>query len=238
MSNIPMNLDVVRSAVRAVGTSMVREGTPPAVAHGVVTIAREAGTGAPRIAARVCELLNERHGAGEQPWLAYDKNLVQKVAEEHELAEDVIRKLDEHDQNTLDEIFAAVTGQQTLHSVGMKTARTIRGLARNGRAVIVGRGGAVILAGIPHSLHVRLVAPLEWRVRQWAKANGTDVGEARKRVEQLDHERTEYVRATLNHDPDDARLYDLVINVQAFTVEHASQIIARAVEELHIDDDH
>ncbi len=234
---IPKNLDVVRSAVRAVGTSLTREGTPPAVAHGVVTIARETGTGAPRIAARVCELLNERHGGGDQPWLAYDKNLVEKVAEEHELAEDVIRKLDEHDQNALDEIFAAVTGQQTLHSIGMKTARTIRGLAKNGRAVVVGRGGAVILAGIPHSLHVRLVAPLEWRVRQWAKANGVDPAEARERVEQLDRERGDYVRATLNHDPNDARLYDLVINVQAFTTEHAAQVIARAVEELHVDDD-
>ena len=93
--HIPMNLDVVRSAVRATGSSLTRPDVAPAVAGGVVTIARQTGTGAPRIAARVCEILNERHGSGEQPWLAYDKNLVHTVAEEHELAEDVLRKMDE-----------------------------------------------------------------------------------------------------------------------------------------------
>jgi cytidylate kinase len=233
---IPVNLDVVRSAVRATGTSMGQGITPPAVAGGVVTIARQAGTGAPKVAARVCELLNERHSVGEQPWLAYDKNLVHTVAEEHELAEDVVAKLDEHDQKTLDEIFSAVIGQPTVHEIGMKTARTIRGLARNGRAVVVGRGGAVILAGVTHSLHVRLVAPLEWRIRAWAAANGVPVDEARSRVQELDRDREDYVKATLNHSADDPQLYDLVVNVAALTVEHTASVIARAVEELHLED--
>lgn len=233
---IPVNLDVVRSAVRATGSSMGHGDTPPAVAGGVVTIARQTGTGAPKVAARVCELLNERHGASEQPWLAYDKNLVHTVAEEHDLAENVVAKLDEHDQKALDEIFAAVTGQPTVHEVGMKTARTIRGLARHGRAVVVGRGGAVILAGVPHSLHVQLVAPLEWRVRAWATANGVSDDESRTRVQEMDRDREEYVNATLNHSSDDPTLYDLVINVAALTVEHTAAVIARAVEELHLED--
>ena len=234
--HIPMNLDVVRSAVSATSSAMTGSGAPPAVTGGVVTIARQTGTGAPKIATRVCEILNERHGAGEQPWLAYDKNIVHTVAEEHGLADEVVEKLDEHDQNTLDEIFASVTGQPTVHEVGMKVARTMRGLARNGRAVIVGRGGAVILKGIPHSLHIRLVAPLEWRIRSWAAANDASLDEARTRVAQLDRDRSEYVKATLNHSVDDPELYDLVVNVAALTVEHTAEVIARAIEELHLED--
>ena len=233
--HIPMNLDVVRSAVRATGSSLTRPDVAPAVAGGVVTIARQTGTGAPRIAARVCEILNERHGSGEQPWLAYDKNLVHTVAEEHELAEDVLRKMDEHDQNMLDEIFASITGQLTVHEVAMKTARTMRGLAKHGRAVIVGRGGSVVLAGVPNSLHVRLVAPLEWRIRNWAQANGTSLEEARVKVAEMDRDRADYVRATLNRSSEDPTLYDLVINVAAITLEHTASMIARAVEELHLE---
>ena len=117
----------------------------------------------------------------------------------------------------------------------MKTARTMRGLAKHGRAVIVGRGGSVVLAGVPNSLHVRLVAPLEWRIRNWAQANGTSLEEARVKVAEMDRDRADYVRATLNRSSEDPALYDLVINVAAITLEHTASMIARAVEELHLE---
>ena len=51
----------------------------------------------------------------------------------------------------------------------------------------------------------------------------------------MDRDRAEYVRATLNRSADDPTLYDLIINVAAVTLEHTASMIARAVEELHLE---
>lgn len=235
MTHLPMNLDLVRSAVSA--TASNTSGMPSGVHHGVVTIARETGTAAPKIASRICELLNERHTTDEQHWIPYDRNLVDRIAEEHELEADIVARLDEHDQGKIDELIASFAGKATTHTVAMKSARTIRGLGRGGRSVIVGRGGAAILAGLDHSLHVRLKAPLEWRVRQWMKVKGLEHDAARDEVERLDRERAEYVHTIANRDVNDPDLYDLVIDVRKLTAECAAHTIARAVEEMHLEDD-
>lgn len=231
---IPMNLDVVRSAVKAVSATDLPG--PPAVIGGVVTIARQAGVGAPEIAMKVAERLNSKH-PHDTPWLAYDKNLVERVAEESEIEASIVATLDEHDQSTLDQIFDGLVGKPTVHTVAMKMARSIRGLARSGRAIIVGRGGGYILAGVPNALHVRLVAPLDWRVRAYARFNETDEATARARVTELDEERSDYIKATLNRDPEDSSAFDLVINVERLTADHTADIIVRAVEELHLEDE-
>ena len=42
----------------------------------------------------------------------------------------------------------------------------VRALAEVGRVIIVGRGGVFITRDLPGGIHVRLVAPREWRVRR------------------------------------------------------------------------
>lgn len=219
------SLTAVQGALEAYTTA--RKDAPEDLrSRPVITIARETGTNATEIAAKVAERLNELD-PGDQPWVAYDRELVEKVAEENKLEDHLVEKLDEHDENFLMQFFRGLVGGST-PSIAMRTARTMRGLAKVGRAVIVGRGGQVVLHAQPHVLHVRLTAPLDWRIEQWARGNGLDAAAAREQVLRLDGERRHYVKTHFHRDPESLDLYDLVVNVAGLEPDAAVDLIADA----------
>lgn len=55
---------------------------------------------------------------------------------------------------------------------------TNRKMTASGNVILVGRGAAVISAGLPHVLRVRLVASFEFRVRNFARSHGIPEQEA------------------------------------------------------------
>jgi cytidylate kinase len=102
--------------------------------------------------------------------------------------------------------------------------------ASTGHAVIVGRGGQVILAGQREVLHVRVVAPFEQRVGYVALREGLDEAAARVRTQQKDQARTRYMQTLYHCQHDDPRLYDLVINTGHLVLESAVDLIYLALE--------
>ena len=66
-----------------------------------------------------------------------------------------------------------------------RVASTIRALAGAGRAVIVGRGGAFITADLAAGIHVRIVAPAEFRVREMARRLGISADAAADVVREI-----------------------------------------------------
>jgi cytidylate kinase len=100
-------------------------------------------------------------------------------------------------------------------------------LAASGNVILVGRGAAVISAGLPHVLRVRLVAPFEFRVRHFAQSHGIPETEAVRAVRTNDTARRRYVRAYLNSDVTDALHYDLVINTESHGFERSPGLFVR-----------
>ena len=84
------SLNVVRGALRA--SALVRKPSPP-VGEGmtcnVITISRQAGIDAGAVANRVAALLNEQAPKDPNPWQSYDRRLIEQVAKEHDLPEDL-----------------------------------------------------------------------------------------------------------------------------------------------------
>jgi hypothetical protein len=73
-------------------------------------------------------------------------------------------------------------------------ARTIRALARAGRAIIVGRGGVYATGDLRGGVHLRLVAPLEDRIRHMAQLLHVPERQAAKEVERIDRHRETFHR--------------------------------------------
>jgi cytidylate kinase len=96
--------------------------------------------------------------------------------------------------------------------------------------VIVGRGGQVLLADRRDVLHVRVVAPLEQRSAYVVRREGLDTDTARKRVQEKDHARTRYMQTQFHRQPDDAHLYDVVINTAILDLDSAVEQICLALE--------
>ena len=86
--------------------------------------------------------------------------------------------------------------------------RFILEAAAGDRVVIVGRGGAFVLAGVPTALHVRVVAPLAARIERIMRREHADHDSVRRMIERIDHERAGFVRAIYRRPWDDPGLHD------------------------------
>lgn len=112
------------------------------------------------------------------------------------------------------------------------TQVALRKLAQKGRVIIVGRGGMVVLKDFPGAIHVRLFAPLDWRVQRIAKLENIPPEKARQKIIAEDKRRANYLRQFYGVDWNDPSLYHLVLNVAALGVDLSAQIIISAAREL------
>jgi len=85
-------------------------------------------------------------------------------------------------------------------------------LADEGRVVLLGRAGQVILARCPDALHVRVVAPPALRAERVASRLNISPECAAAQVEASDKHRTQYLRRFYHVRWDDPMLYHLVLN--------------------------
>jgi cytidylate kinase len=100
--------------------------------------------------------------------------------------------------------------------------------AARGQAMIVGRGGQMILRRQPGVLHVQVIARFETRVYNIIQREEVKWREAAHRVRLSDEQRAGYLRRFYNVDWLDSSLYDLVINTDRIPSEVAVEMIIQA----------
>lgn len=110
-----------------------------------------------------------------------------------------------------------------------KTTETILQIARMGKAIIVGRGGNVITAKLPNAFHIRLVAPLDNRIKHVQEVIGFSKQKATEYIEVEDKNRRKYLKTHFFREPEDSTLYHLILNTGFLTYEEAAGIIAEAL---------
>ena len=182
----------VRSHVHTVGERPTSaQPSPP-----FVTISREAGAGGRTLMRRLVARLNDIDppGLGQTPWTGFDKELVEKVSQDHNLHKTLVDMLGEQCHSWLYDVFAGLSAQTTETQVYRRVAETIRGLAQGGRAVIVGRGGVFITQNMPRGVHLQIVAPFEHRVEQMARVLDCDHKHAANEVRRIDQNRTSFYK--------------------------------------------
>ena len=100
--------------------------------------------------------------------------------------------------------------------------------ASSSGGVVLGRGGALVLADSPTALHVLLTGDRRGRVERVAKREGIDSDEADRRVRAHDRARREYVRRAFGVDPDDRTLYHLIVDTVALGVDATVDLVLTA----------
>ena len=88
----------------------------------------------------------------------------------------------------------------------------VRTLATVGNVIIVGRAGACATRGLPHGIHVRLIAPEPWRVARMRQLFGLSESEARQVMARQDRDRARLVTEHFQQDINDPLLYHAVWN--------------------------
>ena len=112
------------------------------------------------------------------------------------------------------------------------TTEVINDVAEMGNAVIIGRGGCVILKDSASVLHVGVVAELEDRITRIMEREHLDREEAEKRTVELEKAREAYFRKFFKMPPLDPMLYHIVINTSIISLDYAEGIVIQAARDL------
>jgi cytidylate kinase len=110
----------------------------------------------------------------------------------------------------------------------LATEEVIREEAGTRGGVILGRAGALVLAGVAGALHVRLFGPEDARVEQAMRLDRIERDEARERMEENDRAREAYVRHFYGADPSDLRHYHLALDSTVLALDACVDLIAEA----------
>ena len=187
--------------------------------------------GATTIAERVAGLLNlKTQGTQSSPWTVFDRNLVERVLEDHELPRTLDRFMSEDASlfspgRCVEEVLGLHPSDWTLVQ---HTTDTILRLARLGNVILIGRGSNLITARIKNSFHVRLVAPRKIRIRRAAETYHLTEREAAVYLREKDSARRRYVKRHFHVAIDDPLHYHATLNTGLVSFEAAARLIANA----------
>ena len=194
-----------------------------------VAISREFGCEALPLAQCITEILNERCRP-TIPWVAYDRQLLDKVAEELHLQRDILESLDGKRRDVMSELFDNIINRKVADAVVVrKLAVVIRSLAIHGHAVIVGRGSSLCTQDLRNGLHVRLVAPRGWRVSKIAADRAVSYKEAQRIVDEGEKQRHNYIATFFVLDPQNPFHHDLIIDNSRFNLTQIGEIVFTAL---------
>jgi cytidylate kinase len=181
----------------------------------LVTIEREYGSGAATIAAQLADHLG---------WKLWDHLLTEEIARLAHVDQSAVRRCDERLDSRLHRLArsfwrgsyernSAALGSQMFDADCMveMMQETMNKVAREGNAVVVGRGAPYFLRENPAAFHVFLYAPRAEKIRR-VMAEGHTEDDAIEQVETVDRERMAYVKHYFNADWPTRSLYHMMIN--------------------------
>jgi cytidylate kinase len=188
----------------------------------VITIGREYGCGA----AEIAKLISQKLGISY-----YYKDLVDMIAEESGLtAEYVIKNQEKLTNSFLYDLYkhtyAYTRGEHTradaLHYAEQKV---IKRITEQESCVIMGRVSNYVLDGAENAFHVFLYAPAEVAVKNVMEQDGLSESEAKRKIRQVNAERSNYYREYSKKEWGRADSYDLTVNTGLYSPEKTADII-------------
>lgn len=203
---------------------------PDKPAGPVITISREVGCGGIKVGQCLADELNQTVFC--KRWQVISKEVLSASAAELKVSADKVNRLFSTSEHyTFDEVLAAFTDKYYKSSkiITKTVGEVIYNFAKDGCCIIVGRAGHLIAADIENSLHVRLVAPLAWRIEALAKNKNLSHHDARKYIEETEKEREIFRQHFLKNREEHER-FDLTIDVSRFDQSQVTRLILSAFD--------
>lgn len=202
----------------------------------VVTLTELYGAGGSVIGQRVADRLGVRF---------FDHRIVSAVAYRAGLPEAAVAEVDDEPRTLWNRLFEALgrasppSGASDQverldlqeHDLRREIERALAEVSRSG-AVVLGRGGAIVLASVPGALHVHLGGNLDRRIERVMKLRGLDRASAVREVHRHDHARRDYIKNAYGDDVNDPALYHLMIDAISLGVDVCVDLIVAASDSL------
>lgn len=181
----------------------------------LITVSRQSGSRGEEITEHIAKVLGLR---------LIDKPALEKTLLEHGLSEEKVERFDEKKPGIRD-IFS---NDRDRYFHYLKSA--ILDNVSSGDNIVIGRGAAVVLAGLPGTLHLRITAPIEVRIERVREQQSCDEYHARRFIHHMDHERAGFYHVFFNVDWDSPDLYDLTVNTATLTTDVVVDTVRTIVE--------
>jgi len=207
------------------------ETLPPRVHHyPCITISRETGAGTQLVCEELIKILEPVSEADDVNWTYFDRELIEKVLEDHNLPIQLSKYMKEDKYKYLSGDINVLLGlHPSQWTLLHKITDSILQLARMGKVIIVGRGANIITADLKNSFHVRLVSPLHNRVNHIMEIENISEREAEVFIKQKDTARKDYLKSSFSKNVEDVQMYHLVVNSGLMSYKESADIIAGAV---------
>lgn len=197
-----------------------------------ITISRETGAGADVVSQILADNLQKNQLPDDPPVTIFDKNLIEKVTEDYNLPRHLMELIDENKYSAVASMAHELIGTHyNIWNLVRKTADTIYQLSQLGNVIIIGRGSNIICANLKNAVHVRLVAPIDYRIKHIRELYNMNRENAINYIKKEDLNRSKFITTYFNKKVEDLSLYHLVINTYLTKYEGAAKIIANIVQE-------
>ena len=186
----------------------------------VITVSRQTGSGGHTLAVRL---------AADLKYDLIDRQIIDFISQNTGAQAKLIDSLDDRTRSGVDLwVEGILRGRYVDRSEYTHwLVKSITAMAEHGDAVILGRAGNVILAK-RGGLHVRVVAPKEFRIGNLVKHDGVSTAEAARRIDESDEQRRKLYREDFGADIEDPLGYHVVLNMGRLTMEEALEIVRTA----------
>jgi cytidylate kinase len=155
--------------------------------------------------------------------------IIQHVAESARMSRKVIESLDEKEVTLRDTLLNTLFRDRHLwpDEYLQHLTKVIATVGRYGNAILVGRGASYILPQA-ETFRVRIIAPLEYRIRRVMEDRKYDKAQAEQYVVKRENDHKSFVRKYFNADVTDPNHYDIIINTGKVTIEGSAAAIKAA----------
>ena len=185
----------------------------------IITIGRQHGSSGREIARLLAEKLNYK---------CYDKEIVDEAANHSDFSRDLIDAFDEKRMSAFI-LHAGGYGLNENFRLNMQVVSAqfdaMRNIAEKGNCIFVGRCADYILRDHDDLVSVFILGDMDERLKCLERRQGLDETEARKKIKEVDKDRSSFYRYYSDQTWGDAQNYDMCINSSRLGVEGTVQVI-------------
>ncbi len=183
----------------------------------VITVCLEPGSGGRLIAEEIAKRLN---------FTLFDKNILVSMANTAAVESQSLDTIEQQRPSGIQDFITSLVDKNYVYTGDYVSflKQQIEIIGKLGRGVIVGRGANFILPP-KDRFSIRVIAPLDIRIRNVSFRNGVSLAEAKKRIKNREQRRKTFIRETFHEDIADIMHYDLIINTARMDLETAVESV-------------
>jgi cytidylate kinase len=200
----------------------------------VVTISRAYGCPGKLVGQELVHALNKKLAAThvKDHWRWISKEILEESAKELKLDKFIIKEAaHSHQKGIMTSLIQSLSNKfyPGDDKVKKTIADVIRTFSKEGKVVIVGRGGVSLTQDIKNSFHIKLEAPMEWRIQKVCEMYQLTPDEATKRILEIDYKRNK-LREYYEVKKPDPWVFDMIFHLNRMSVEEIVETSVGIIE--------